>query len=116
MYTNHTNIPLALAVWLASDDYDLTPKVNTISATSLMKPTKSLVLSMRLAAQDQEGIADVSDLIPSSLGTAVHSAVENSWIYSKEKGLTQLDIPLQIINKIVLNYTNRNNYERILNE
>ena len=104
MHTNHTNIPFVLAVWLAANDgYDLKPEPSTISATSLMKSTKSLILSMRLAAQDQEGVVDVSDLIPSRLGTAVHTAVESSWLYSREKGMTQLGIPLHVIEKIRLN-------------
>jgi hypothetical protein len=104
MYTNHTNIPLVLAVWLAANDgYDLKAAPDTISATSLMKPTKSLVLSMRLAMQDQEGVIDISDLIPSRMGTAVHTAAETSWLYSRERGMTQLGIPLPVIEKVRIN-------------
>jgi hypothetical protein len=104
MYTNYTNIPFVLAVWLAANDgYDLVPEEDTISATSLMKPTKCLVLGIRLAAQKTEGVVDISDLLPSRLGTAVHTAAETSWLYSRERGMTQLGIPLPVINKIKIN-------------
>lgn len=104
MYTNHTDIPLVLAVWLAANDgYDLKPEPDIISATSLMKPTKSLVLGIRLAAQDQEGEVDISDLISSRVGTAVHTAAEQSWLYSREAGLTALGTPQWVIDKIRIN-------------
>jgi hypothetical protein len=104
MYSNYTNVPFVLAVWLAANDgYDLKAKKDVISATSLLKPTKSLVLSARLAAADQETQIDLSDLIPSRLGTAVHTAVENSWLYSREKGLKQLGIPKATIDRLRIN-------------
>ena len=46
-FTNKNNIPLSLAVWLVTDEYDYVDKPNYISATSLLKPTRQLVLSKR---------------------------------------------------------------------
>lgn len=104
-YTNYNNIPLVLAVWLAANDgYDLKRSPNVISATSLMKPTKSLILGNRVhAAVDEEHVVDVSDLLPARMGTAVHTAVEVAWLYSRENALKALDFPDKVIEKIQLN-------------
>jgi len=46
MYTNLNNLPLSISVWLADSDYDLTePKENEVSATTLLKPLKALILA-----------------------------------------------------------------------
>ena len=104
MYTNYCDVPFVLAVWLAANDgYDLVPDPNTVSATSLMKPIRSLVLGARVAVAGQETVVDVSDLIPARVGTAVHSAAENAWLYSREKGMKNLGIPDGIIDKIRVN-------------
>jgi hypothetical protein len=104
-YTNRTNIPLELAVWLAANDgYDLKRAPHVVSATSLMKPTKSLILGNRVHdSTTEEHTVDVADLVPSRLGTAVHTAAEVAWLYSREAGLTQLGIPSPVIEKLRLN-------------
>ena len=48
MYSNLTNLPLPIAAWLAHDTYDRV--VAGISATTLMKPTRQIILSKRLPA------------------------------------------------------------------
>lgn len=101
-YTNTTDIPLVLAVWLAADGgYDLAYDPLTVSATSLMKPTRSLVLNRRIEASLQT--VDVADLVQAKLGTAVHTAVEDSWIYDKFAAMERLGIPQAVRDKIVLN-------------
>lgn len=75
-YTNTSNISLALAVFLATDDYDHEP--NTISATSLMKSTRQHILSKRIPAE--ENFIDISTLVPSKLGSAIHGGIENAWL------------------------------------
>ena len=104
-YTNYNNIPMVLAVWLAANDgYDLKRSDNVVSATSLMKPTKSLILGNRVhASETEEQVVDVSDLVPSRLGTAVHTAAEVAWLYSRDNALTALGYPQQVIDKIRLN-------------
>jgi len=81
MYTNKTNIDLPLAVWLASPGgYDLTYDPNVISATTLLNPIKSLVLTQRMYAKDVKGSqVDLDDVVASRLGTAVHEAAERAW-------------------------------------
>jgi hypothetical protein len=104
-YTNYDNIPLVLGVWLAANDgYDLKPKPNTISATSLMRPTRSLILGNRVASSPTlDEVVDISDLIPARLGTAVHTAAEHAWVYARDVGLKNMGIPQTIIDKIKLN-------------
>ena len=46
-YTNQENIPLSLALWLAHDPYVVNPNPKAFSATSMLKPLKSIVLSTR---------------------------------------------------------------------
>lgn len=75
--TNEHNIPLLLGVWLLSDTYDYVHKPNYISATSLMKPLKEIILSKRVEKQNET--TDLSDLLSRSLGTAIHDAVEKAW-------------------------------------
>lgn len=105
VYTNYSNIPLALAVWLAANDgYDLKRSPTTVSATSLMKPTKSLILGNRVHESDvEERVVDVSDLVASRLGTAVHTAAEVAWLYSRDNALRNLGHPEQLIEKLNFN-------------
>lgn len=102
--TNRTNIRLPLAVWLASDEYDHDPRPNAVSATTLMKPVKSVVLGVALKQMEGEAELDISDLIPSRLGSAFHDGIENSWL-SPELGnvLAKLGYPRKVIEKIQIN-------------
>ena len=76
MYSNQTNLPTAIAVWLAHDTYDRAEA--GLSATSLLKPVRQVILSQRIP--EGEGITDVSGLIKSRIGTAIHDAIERAWI------------------------------------
>jgi len=106
MFTNHGNISLPIAVWLADDDYDLqTPPPKTISATSFLKPLKSLLLSQRIAASSQ--IQDLQDVIAGRMGSAIHTAVEVSWLNDRYKrAMTKLDYPQHVIDAVRVNPTN----------
>ena len=75
-YSNQTNLPTAIAVWLAHDTYDRAEA--GLSATSLLKPVRQVILSQRIP--EGEGITDVSGLIKSRIGTAIHDAIERAWI------------------------------------
>lgn len=101
MYRNDTGINLPLAVWLAADDgYDLVPDPNIISATSLLKPLKSLVLARRAT---EESDIDIFNLIPSRLGTAVHTAVEIAWLSDYKTAMLNLGYPQSVVDKIRIN-------------
>ena len=74
--TNKFNVPLPLAVWLATDNYSHNSDPKVISATSLLKPIKSIILGLRATERSE---TDVTDLIASRLGTSIHTAVEAAW-------------------------------------
>lgn len=102
-YTNVHNIPLPLAVFLATDHYDHTP--NTISVTSLLRPTRQLVLSLRLSADER--LTDVSDLVSSRMGSAIHTAIEQAWL-SPQQALLDLGFHQKVIDRIKVNPTQPN--------
>ncbi len=101
-YKNASNIPVSLAVWLATDDYDYDPDPTVISVTALLKPVRSIILGMRMPKGDQP---DVSDIIQSSMGQAIHTDIERAWTNRKKRelALVNLGIPKKIIEKMVVN-------------
>ena len=101
MYTNNTGISLSMAVWLATDDYDHNPDPYTISVTSLMKATKQLVLSSRVPAADD--VDDISSLVASRIGTAIHNSIEDSWLHSRKASLLKLGFSEKVIDRIAIN-------------
>ena len=83
--TNRFNLPMSMAVFLAADDYDgpqAEEGVKVISATSLLKSTRQVVLGFRLP---EDTFVDVSDLISSRMGQAYHTAVEYAWLSNLQK-------------------------------
>ena len=70
-YTNKYNFPDFVQEWLKHDEYDYDP--NTFSATTLMQPARAYALK----AQNMDDLEiDLSDLIASRYGTAIHDSVE----------------------------------------
>lgn len=101
-YSNHTNLPLAIATWLAHDTYDR--EAAGLSATSLMRPTRQLILAKRVPPG--EGIVDISGLIKSSIGSAVHDAIEQAWLSNMlPTTLSSLGISDKVIKRILVNPT-----------
>ena len=98
MLTNKFNLPLPLQVWLASDLYDYIDNPKYISATSILKPVRQIVLSKRLPEQD----IDISDKIAVNTGTAIHDGIERSWC-NPGIGLMKLNYPLEFLEKILVN-------------
>lgn len=106
MYSNYGDIALPLAVWLAADDgYDLKYDPNTYSATTLMAPPRSVILSRRLEAQMKAGNQDLADLVAMRVGTAVHTAAENSWKHSRARAFKNLNIPFTVYSRVKINPT-----------
>jgi hypothetical protein len=99
--TNEHGISLPLAVWLLHDDYDFINEPNYISATSLLKSTRQLVLSQRVLESDKE--MDISFWIASRLGNAVHDSVEKAWTKSGAHQMKKLGYPENVIKKIAIN-------------
>ena len=78
-YSNNTGISLPIAVWLATDNYGGKSKANPyqISATTLLKSPRQIVLTMRADPADEK--IDVADVVKSRIGTALHTAIESAW-------------------------------------
>ena len=80
-YTNKNNISLALAVFLMHDSYDYDDRANVISATGLLKSIRQIVLAHQ--NKDLAKTVDISDLVPSRMGTAIHNGCEEAWLDRK---------------------------------
>jgi hypothetical protein len=72
-YTNDLNLPQYIVDWLINDNYDHNTDPYTISATTLMKPTRAHVLALRHKDNLQR---DVADNIAARVGGALHDSIE----------------------------------------
>lgn len=101
--TNTTDIPLGLAVWLAKDDYDLKDSTvkNLISATTLLKSTRQIILSSRLPPE--ENIVDISSLVKSRIGQSIHTAIETAWFDNPTASLGSLGVGKKTLDSIRIN-------------
>lgn len=99
-YSNQTNLPLPIAVWLAHDTYDR--EAAGLSATTLIRPTRQVILAKRVPPG--EGIVDVSGMIKSRIGTAIHDAIEGAWVSDKlDNTLRNLGISDKMIKRVLVN-------------
>jgi hypothetical protein len=101
--TNTASISLPLALWLIHDDYDYNYTERYISATTLLKGTKQIIMSQRVAGSERS--MDVSDFIPSRIGTAIHDSVENAWRKNSYQGLRKLGYPERVAANVMINPT-----------
>lgn len=102
-FSNNSNIPLPLAVWLANDEYDFVGGVNKISATSLLKPTRRFILTGRVPVVERDH--DVADFIASKMGTAFHDSIEKAWRYNYKQCLKDLGYPDNVIDLVRIDPT-----------
>ena len=86
VFKNSSNLPLPIAVWLASSEYDFEGSSEAISATGMLKPLRSTILSQRV---QQEANRDLLDMADSRIGTAIHDAVERSFMENYKKILVE---------------------------
>lgn len=92
-YTNNFNVPLSLALWLIDDGYDhsVVSDPNTYSVTELLKPTKQIVMKRKMLKSDIEIQTDLTSLVSSRLGQAIHDSIEKSWRSAIKKALISKD-------------------------
>jgi len=97
-----------MAVWLVSDHgYDLEFDPMVYSATDMLQPIRSLVLSRQVKIQQlATESTDVSDLVPARLGTAVHTAVEVAWEGDWKGALAELGYTPAVIDRVKVNPAN----------
>lgn len=111
-FTNHQNIPLSVAMWLAHDDYDHNDSPNYISATGLLKSIRQTVLTSRLPKDSSP--VDISALVPSSLGTAIHNDIEKAWTTKYKDTLKKLGYPQRLIDRVEVNPDPNNTGEDVI--
>ncbi len=100
-YTDTADVPLALAVFLATDHYDHNDDPNTISATTLLKPVRQIVLGSRVPPT--EALISLPETISSRLGTAIHNGIDCAWRSHYALALEALGYPERIINAVIIN-------------
>lgn len=105
LISNDHNLSLLMAVWLLHDNYDYNDEPNYISATSLLRPIKQIILAKHVVAE--ENVMDVSERISATLGNAVHDSIESVWSdpAQRSRALKMLGIPEWIRENIVVNPT-----------
>lgn len=86
--TNYANLPAPLAVWCLHNDYDADSRENLISTTSLLKPTRQILLGRKYKDNTKE--IEVGNLIASSMGSSIHNGIEQSWL-NKESTINSLN-------------------------
>lgn len=98
-YVNPGNVPLSMAVYLATDNYDYEP--DTISATGLIRPLRQIVLAKRVPEGARQ--VDINTLVKSRMGNSIHDGIEQSWINNAPRALKQLGYPESVIARIKVN-------------
>jgi hypothetical protein len=104
-YSNVSDVPLALAVFLASDTYAHNSDPNTISATTLLKPIRQIILGLRI--KPGETLINLSDMMALRMGTAIHDGIERAWIKNYPAAMEALGFPKKVIDRIVINPTEK---------
>ena len=100
-YANVSEVPLALAVFLASDYYDYNDDPFTISATTLLKPLRQIILASRVPPG--EGLPNLADMMNNRMGAAIHDGIEKSWKTNYKAAMKALGYPDAVINRIRIN-------------
>lgn len=72
------NMSESLGVWLATDNYSGGGGDRTISATTLLKSTRQIVLDRRV--DSAQATPNINSLIASRIGVAIHDAIERAWV------------------------------------
>lgn len=101
--TNDGNVSLLLAVWLATNEYNHSDNPKLISATTLLKPIRQNILARQNMGANK--IIDVTALVASRLGTAIHDSVEKAWINvdNVKDVIKSMGIAHDVVDRIVIN-------------
>lgn len=75
--SNTDKIGLSMAVFLATDEYDYDGRENCLSATTIIRSPRQVILSKRAAKSDM--VMDLSQLVASRFGNAIHDGIERAW-------------------------------------
>ncbi len=86
--TNVNDIPFVLQIWLASDNYDYVQGKKYISATTLLKSVKQIILGSRLDTSNVS--TDLESFIARKLGDSIHEGIESAWLNNLPQALKTL--------------------------
>lgn len=100
-FANVSEVPLALAVFLASDNYDYNNDPHTISATTLLKPLRQIILPSRVPPG--EGLVNLADMLNARMGSAIHDGIERAWATNYQAALESLGYPQRLIERVRIN-------------
>jgi len=100
-FANVSEVPLALAVFLASDTYDYNDDPHTISATTLLKPLRQIILPARIPAG--EGLVNLADMMSNRMGNAIHDGIEKAWTTNHVRAMKALGYPDRVIDSVIIN-------------
>lgn len=118
MFNNQFGVPLPLAVWLATDDYQYAKYPNELSATTLLKSSRYIMNAQRtmypeafpehlrpivVESVNPEDYPDLQDRIANRVGTAIHEAVEKAWKNNAKPALLSLGYPQNVVDRVVIN-------------
>lgn len=100
-FANVSEVPMALAVFLATDSYDYSDDPTEISATTLLKPLRQIILPSRIPPG--EGLVNLADMMNSRMGTAIHDAIEKAWMTNHKGAMESIGLPQRVIDRIRIN-------------
>lgn len=100
-FANVSEVPLALAVFLASDYYDYSDDPTEISATTLLKPIRQIILPSRVPPGD--GMVNLADMMNSRMGVAIHDAIEKAWMTNYVRAMQSIGLPQRVIDRVRIN-------------
>lgn len=103
IYANVQAVPLALGVFLATDDYDYIPDPNSISVTTLLKPVRQIILPTRVKTEG--AMVDLASQMANRLGSAIHHKIEHAWVTNYRGAMRNMGYPEKIIDRIRINPT-----------
>lgn len=100
-FANVSEVPLALAVFLASDYYDYSDDPTEISATTLLKPLRQIILATRVPPGD--GLVNLADMMNNRMGAAIHDGIEKAWVTNYAKAMQAIGLPQRVIDRVRIN-------------
>ena len=92
---------MALAVFLASDYYDHDSTPYTISTTTLLTPVRQIILPTRISNED--ALVSLPDMMSNRMGSAIHDAIERSWLTNYKVAMKGLGYPQRVIDRVAVN-------------
>ena len=103
MILNKNEFPELIVPWLLNDKYEYINEEKYLSATTIIRPVREIILSKRVTNNEP---IDLNSLVPSRIGSSLHESLQNLWLSGDyKKALALSGYPENFINKIRVNPT-----------